>query len=189
MDSTSNDKQNREYSDEELVNYLLNSIEDSRRDFSLFAIRGMKHYHSPKIIDKLIKIIKDDPEPLKKAEAIKSISRKKPNQYIKQILLDELKSEDERVRSAAAELLSYYNDDVADDLHSLLETNPPDYCVSKIIWLLGKVGNSTTVEILSKEDSKENNEFKEIISDTINSIRQKYVKLSLDEVRKRSLEE
>ncbi len=189
MDSTSKDKQNRVYSEEELVNYLLTSIEDSRKDFSIFAIRGLKHYQSPKIIDKLVKIIKEDSEPQKKVEAIKSISVKKPNQYIKQVVLAELKSEDERVRSAAAELLKYYNDNIVNDLHSLLETNLPDYTIAKIIWLLGHVGNPTSIDVLAKKDLLENDEFKLSVEDTINSIKQRYVKLSLDEIRKRSMEE
>ncbi|MCG3219735.1 MAG: HEAT repeat domain-containing protein [Candidatus Heimdallarchaeota archaeon] len=189
MDSTQKDKQNRVYSEEELVNYLLSTTEDSRRDFSLFAIRGLKHYHSPKIVDRLVKIIQEDPEPLKKVEAIKSISVKKPNQYIKQVVLDELKSEDERVRSAAAELLKFYNDTIVNDLHSLLNKDLPEYTKTKIIWLLGHVGNQSSIDILTKRKFVEAKEFKDSVEDTITSIKQKYVKLSIDELRKKSEEE
>ncbi|MHA2309834.1 MAG: HEAT repeat domain-containing protein, partial [Candidatus Heimdallarchaeaceae archaeon] len=152
MDSAQKDKQKKVYSEEELVNYLLSTTEDSRRDFSIFAIRGLKHYHSPKIVDRLVNIIQEDPEPLKKVEAMKSISVKKPNQYIKQVVLDELKSEDERVRSAAAELLKFYNASIVNDLHSLLDSDLPNYATAKIIWLLGHVGNQSSIDILTKKN-------------------------------------
>lgn len=189
MDSTQKDKQKKVYSDEELVNYLLSTTEDSRRDFSLFAIRGLKHYHSPKIIDRLVNIIQEDPEPLKKVEAIKSISVKKPNQYIKQVVLDELKSEDERVRSAAAELLKFYNASIVNDLHSLLSTDLPIYATTKIIWLLGHVGNQSSIDILTKKNFVEVTELKASVEDTIKSIKQRHVNISLDEIRKKNKEE
>ncbi|NPD87583.1 MAG: HEAT repeat domain-containing protein [Asgard group archaeon] len=189
MDSTQKDKQSKVYSEEELINYLLSATEDSRRDFSLFAIREMKHYHSPRIVDRLVKIIQEDPEPLKKVEAIRTISVKKPNQYIKQIVLDELRSEDERVRSAAAELLKFYNDSITNDLHSLLDVDLPEYTKTKIIWLLGHVGNQSSIDILTKKSFVEAEEFKDSVKDTINSIKQRFVKLSIDDIRKKSEEE
>ena len=189
MDSKKKDKQKKVYSEEELVNYLLSTTEDSRRDFSLFAIRGLKHYHSPKIVDRLVNIIQEDSEPLKKVEAIRSISVRKPNQYIKQVVLDELKSEDERVRSAAAELLKFYNASIVNDLHILLDTDLPNYATTKIIWLLGHVGNSSSIDILTKKKFVEATELKESVENTINSIKQRHVNISIDEIRKKSKEE
>jgi HEAT repeat protein len=189
VNSLLKDGHGRDYSEEELIDYLLSSTEDSRKEFGVFAIRELKHYHSPKIVDRLVQIIKEDPEPAKKVEAIRSISFKKPNQYIKQVVLEELSSEDERVRSAAAELLKLYNDSLVDDLHSLLESDLPDYVVSKIIWLLGYVGNQTSIDFLGSKNLFTVDEFKDSVEDTINSIKQRYVKLSIDEIRRKNEEE
>lgn len=189
MDSTQNDMSERIYSEEELINYLLSTIEDSREDFSIFAIRGLKHYHSPKIVEKLVKVIQEDSEPLKKVEAIRTISVKKPNKYIKEVVLDELKSEDERVRSAAADLLKFYNDNIINDLHSLLNKNLPEYTVTKIIWLLGQVGNQSSIDFLTKKDLAKNELLKDTVEDTINQIKQRYVKLAIEEIRKKNEKE
>ncbi len=66
-------------SEEEIVKYLLESLEDERKDFNIFAIRQLKHYHSAKIVENLLRIVEDEVDTDKKIAALGSLQKRKPN--------------------------------------------------------------------------------------------------------------
>ena len=155
MESSKDKNAKVKFTEEELEAFLLNMLKDSRKDFTIFSIRELKHYHSPKVVETLADIIQNDSDSLKKIEAIRSLKRRKPNKYCKDIIFEQLKSKDEGVRLAAVDYLRICGDTITNDLHQLLkENNVPDVR-SSILSLLGHVGTPKTLEFL-KETSFSN---------------------------------
>ena len=172
-------------SEEEIVKYLLESLEDERKDFSIFAIRQLKHYHSAKIVENLLRIVEEEGDTDKKIAALSSLKKRKPNIYAKNIVLKQLLSPEEELRTEAANVLIEYDENIIPDLQVIYNSNLPTYAVDKIVWLLGKVGNSDTLTILSKYKEDLHEENQPTIDDAVENIKRKYIKMMFKEIEKK----
>ena len=184
MESSKKDISNSDYSEEELIDVLLKQINDPREDFSIFAIRELKHYKSAKIIEELASIILTDTKDKKKLEAIKSLKSRRPNDYIKKLIVDQLMSPSEDIRSEAAEFLKEYGEVVEKDIRDFLSNDLPSYSKEKAIWLLGQIGEKETIGFLEEYKQQNLNEFDELIIDSIGAIKTRNVRLLLDDLKK-----
>ena len=185
MESSKKNIGDLNYSEEDLIDVLLKQVNDSREDFCIFAIRELKHYQSAKIIEKLATIILTDKKNEKKLEAIRSLKSRKPNEYIKKIIVDQLKSRSEDIRSEAAEFLKEYGDVVEKDIRKFLLKDLPSYSKEKAIWLLGQIGEKETITFLEEYKKQNKNEFDELIVDSIGAIKTRNVRLLLDDLKKK----
>ena len=183
MESSRKNNNNFNYSEEELIDVLLKQINDPREDFCIFAIRELKNYHSVKIIEELTAIILNDRKNEKKLEAIKSLKSRKPNEYIKSIIVEQLTSSSEDIRSEAAEFLKEYGDVVERDIRNFLMKDLPSYSKEKAIWLLGQIGEKETISFLEEFKMENPNEFDELIIDSIGAIKTRNVRLLLDDLK------
>ena len=184
MESSDKDSRDFNYTEEELIEVLLKQLSDSREDFNIFAIRELKHYHSAKIIEELAAIVSEDSRNEKKLEAIKSLKSRKPNEYVKNIVLDQLTSPSEDVRSEAAEFLKEYGEVVEKDIRHFLKEEIPAYSKEKAIWLLGQVGEKDTISFLEKLKQPNDKELDDLITDSIGIIKTRNVRLLLDDLKK-----
>jgi len=184
MESSNRDSKDFDYSEDELIQVLLKQLTDPREDFNIFAIRELKHYHSAKIIEELAAIILTDSEEKKKLEAIKSLKSRKPNEYVKNIILNQLTSPSEDIRSEAAEFLKEYGEIVEKDIKTLLKKEIPTYSKEKAIWLLGQVGEKDTIGFLEKLKQPNNKKLDDVITDSIGAIKTRNVRLLLDDMKK-----
>lgn len=184
MESSKKDSKDFDYTEEELIEVLLKQLADPREDFDIFAIRGLKHYHSAKIIEELAAIILIDSTNEKKLEAIKALKSRKPNEYVKNIILDQLTSPSEDIRSEAAEFLKEYGEIVEKDVRTFLKKEIPTYSKEKAIWLLGQVGEKDTIGFLERLKHPNNKELDDVITDSIGVIKTRNVRLLLDDLKK-----
>ncbi len=175
-------------SEEEIVKYLLESLEDERKDFSIFAIRQLKHYHSAKIVEKLLRIVAEEGDTDKKIAALGSLQKRKPNLHAKSIILKQLLSSEEEIRTEAANVLIEYDESIIPDLEKIYGNNLQNYAVDKIVWLLGKVGNPDTLAILLKHRETLQEENRPTLDDAVESIKRKYTKIMLKEIEKKENE-
>ncbi len=182
---SSNFDPNQILSEEEIVKYLLESLEDERKDFSIFAIRQLRHYHSAKIVERLLRIIEEEGDTDKKIAALGSLQKRKPNLYVKDIVLKQLLSPEEELRTEAANVLIEYDESIIPDLEVIYNNDLPSYAVDKIVWLLGKVGNPDTLAILSKYKETIQKESQPTIDDAVESIKRKYTKMMFKEIEKK----
>ena len=174
----------KNYSDDELLSFLLKEIKNSNEDLSVFAIREQKHYSSAKVCETLTYIMENDSNQRKKIAAINSLKKRKPNSYTQGLLVNQLFNENGEVRATAAEVLHEYKDFVLDELHSYLTADILDISKTTIIKLLGYIGNTETLEILMKNRSQMSNELQELADITISNLKKKNVKLMLEELEK-----
>lgn len=172
----------KNYSDDELLSFLLKEIKNSNEDLSVFAIRELKHYSSAKVCETLAYILENDSNQRKKIAAINSLKKRKPNSYTQGLLVNQLFNENGEVRATAAEVLHEFKDVVLDELHSHLTADILDFSRKTIIKLLGYIGNTETLEILMKNRSQMSNEMQEVIDITISNLKKKNVKLMLEEL-------
>ena len=186
MSSDSNP--NQIMSEEEIVKYLIESLEDERKDFSIFAIRQLKHYHSAKIVEKLLGIVEKEGDTDKKIAALDSLQKRKPNLYAKEIVLKQLLSPEEELRTGAAHILLEYDECIIPDLEAIYDDDIPNYAVDKIVWLLGKVGNPDTLAMLSKYKETIQKESQPTIDDAVEYIKRKYTKMMFKEIEKKEKE-
>lgn len=177
-----------EYSEEELLEYLIKQLNDKRDDFSIFAIRELKHFNYPKTIELLVDIVNKEPNSRKKEEAIKSLKVKQQNNFIKQAILKQISSPVERVRSEAAELLKEYGESLAPELQKLTLEDLPKPSLAKGIWLLGQIGDSSTIDFFNSNKVFSKEEIQNSIKDAVNSIKSRNVKLLLDDIKKKEME-
>lgn len=175
-------------SEEEIVKYLLESVEDERKDFSIFAIRQLKHYHSAKIVEKLLRIVEEERDSDKKIAALGSLKKRKPNLYTKEIVLKQILSPEEAIRTEAANVLIEYDESIIPGLEKIYSTDIPNYAVNKIIWLLGKVGIPDTYAVLSGYKETIQEESLATLEDAVESIKRKYTKMMFKEVEKKESE-
>ena len=176
------------YSEEELLEYLIKQVDDKRDDFSIFAIRELKHFNFPKTIELLVDVVNKDSNIRKKEEAIKSLKVKQQSRFIKQAILKQLSSPAERVRSEAAELLKEYGESLAPELQILTLEDLPKTALTKGIWLLGQIGDSSTIEFFKSNKLFSKKEMQKSIEDAVNSIKSRNIKLLLDDIRKKEME-
>jgi HEAT repeat protein len=176
------------YSEEELLDYLIKLVDDKRDDFSIFAIRELKHFNFPKTIELLVDIVNKEPNNRKKEEAIRSLKVKQQNKFIKQAILKQISSPVERVRSEAAELLKEYGESLAPELQKLTLEDLPKNALNKSIWLLGQIGDSSTIDFFNSNKVFSKKEMKHLIEDAVNSIKSRNVKLLLDDIKKKEME-
>ncbi len=174
-----------DYSEEELFEFLIKQVNDKREDFSIFAIRELKHFNFPKSIELLVEIVNKESNIRKKEEAIKSLKVKQQNRFIKQAILQQISSSAERVRSEAAELLKEYGESLAPELQNLTLEDLPKFALSKGIWLLGQIGDSSTIEFFNSNKVFSKKEMQESIEDAVISIKSRNVKLLLDDIKKK----
>ena len=179
---------NHDYSEEELFNFLIKQVNDKRDDFSIFAIRELKHFNYPKAIELLVEIVKEESNIRKKEEAIKSLKLKQQNEFIKHAVLHQILSPVERVRSEAAELLKEYGESLVPDLQKLTIENLPKPEIFKGIWLLGQIGDSSTIDFFNSNKDFLKHKMKESIEDAVNSIKSRNVRLLLDDIKKKNVE-
>ena len=184
MKSSGVDSSNHDYSEEELIGVLLKQLSDPRDDFNIFAIRELKHYHTPKVVEELAAIIQTDSKNEKKLEAIKSLKSRKPNEYVKNIIIEQLASPSEDIRSEAAEFLKEYGEVIEKDIRTFLKQEIPMYSKEKAIWLLGQVGEKDTIDFLENIKQSKNKELEDIITDSIGLIKTRNVRLLLDDLKK-----
>ena len=179
---------NQIMSEEEIVKYLLNSLEDERKDFSIFAIRQLKHYHSAKIVEKLLRIVEEERDPDKKIAALGSLKKRKPNLYTKDVVLKQILSPEEEIRTEAANVLIEYDENIIPDLEKIYGNNLQNHPVDKIVWLFGKVGTPDTLPILLKFRETLQEENRPTLDDAIESIKRKYIKMMFKEIEKKENE-
>ncbi len=184
MKSSEEDTDDIDYSEDELIEVLLKQVNDSREDFDIFAIRELKHYHSAKIIEELSTILLSNSKNEKKVEAIKSLKSRKPNEYVKNIIINQLISSSEDIRSEAAEFLIEYGETIEKDIRNLLTKELPSYSQEKAIWLLGQVGEKETITFLEEIKQKNDKELNDIITDSISAIKTRNVRLMFDDLKK-----
>ena len=175
-------------SEEEIVIHLLESLEDKRKDFSIFAIRQLRHYHSAIIVEKLLRIVEEEGDPDKKIAALGSLKKRKPNLYIKDIVLKQILSPEEEIRTEAANVLIEYDESIIPDLEKICANNLKNYAVDKTVWLLGKVGNTDTLPILLKHRETLQEENRPTLDDAVESIKRKYTKMMFKEIEKKEEE-
>lgn len=176
---------NQLMSEEEIVKYLLDSLDDDRKDFSIFAIRQLKHYHSSKIIETLLEIVERDGDIDKTIAALGSLQKRKPNFYAKDIILKQLLSPEEEVRTEVAHILLEYDESIIPDLEKIFCNDTPNYAIDKIVWLLGKVGNPDTLDTLNDYEETIQEKNRPTLEDAIESIKRKYTKLMFKEIEKK----
>ncbi|MCK5303825.1 MAG: hypothetical protein ACTSQC_03675 [Candidatus Heimdallarchaeaceae archaeon] len=179
---------NQIMSEEEIVKYLLDSLEDERKDFSIFAIRQLKHYHSAKIVEKLLRIVEEEKDSDKKIAALGSLKKRKPNIYTKDVVLKHLLSPEEEIRTEAANVLIEYDESIISDLETIYSNNLQNYAVDKIVWLLGKVGTPDTLTILLKYRETLQKENRSTLDDAVENIKRKYIKMMFKEIEKKENE-
>ncbi|MEE9410740.1 MAG: HEAT repeat domain-containing protein [Candidatus Heimdallarchaeota archaeon] len=184
MGSSNKDPKKLEFKEEQMIQHLLSQLDDKREDFGIFAIRELKHFHSAKIVEALSSVVKNDSKNSKKIAAIRSLKARKPNPYIKDIIMGQLISSSEDVRSEAAAFLMEYGSLIEKDLRMFLEKDLPDYSKEKVIWLLGQVGNKDAVSFLEKQKQSINQEMNDLINDSIKSIKGRNIRLLLDDLKK-----
>ena len=173
--------------EDEIIGYLIDSLEDDRKDFSVFAIKQLKHYHSAKIIEKLLEIVESAEDIDKKVAALNSLKKRKPSLFTKSIVLKQLFSPQEEIRTEAANLLLEFDEELISDLEKLMSDKAPDYTVGKIVWLLGNVGNPDTLINLDKSKETIPTSIKPTFDDAIENIKRKYTKLMFKEIEKKEI--
>ncbi len=183
-----NNLSEHDYSEEELLEFLIKQVDDKRDDFSIFAIRELKHFNYPKTIELLVDIIAKETNSRKKEEAIRSLKVKQQNKFIKQAVLQQISSPAERVRSEAAELLKEYGESLAPELQKLTLEDLPKPALTKSIWLLGQVGDSSTIDFFNSNKVFSKKEMQDSIEDAVNSIKSRNVKLLLEDIKKKGME-
>jgi len=150
----------------------------------LFAIRAMKNYYTPKILERLIDIVNNENDTNKKLQAIYSLSTKPPIKVIEQTLIKQLFNKSEAIRSAAAKVLVEYGERNLSEMYQILNKNETPIETKKtIIWLIGRIGTKESSEFLKnlKEQVKAK-DILEYINDALNNLRKKIVKISLEEL-------
>lgn len=177
-----------DYTEEELLEYLIKQVDDKREDLSIFAIRELKHFNFPQTIELLVDIVNKESNIRKKEEAIKSLKVKHQNRFIKQAILQQISSPDERVRSEAAELLKEYGESLIPELEKLTLENLSKTAITKGIWLLGQIGDSSTIDFFNSNEIFSKKGMKDSIKDAVNSIKSRNVKLLLNDIKKKEEE-
>lgn len=175
-----------QYTEEELISYLFKMIEDDSEEFNIFAIRELKHFHSAKIIEKLIEIIINEESTRKRVAAINSLKARKPNPNIKNTLLELLTSDDKILRDAVTEILLEYRENISEELHLLKLDKLSKEVKISVIQLLGDVGDKNSIIYLSECEHFKDDKLKNIITESINKIKRKDVRLLLDEIYKQN---
>ena len=172
-------------SEDEIIEYLVNSLDDERKDFATFAIRQLKHYHSALIVEKLQKIVDSESNIEHTIKALNSLRRRKPNHHTKEIALRKLLSEKEEIRKAATNFLLEFDSQILPDLEEMIEQHLPKYAVSNIIWILGQIGKPDTIFKLNDCNSIKSGNFKQIIDNAVESIKKRYPKLLFEELKEK----
>lgn len=171
-------------SEQEIIEYLLMSLEDARKDFSIFAIRQLQHYHSAEIVEKLLRIVEEEGDKDKKIAALGSLKKRKPNYYVKDVVLKQLLSSEEEIQTEAANVLIEYDESLIPDLEKIYDSDIPSYAVDKIVWLLGRVGNPNTLAKLDEYRETIQKENLDTLEDAVENIKRKYTKLMYKEIEK-----
>ncbi|MHA1304160.1 MAG: HEAT repeat domain-containing protein [Candidatus Heimdallarchaeaceae archaeon] len=164
---------------EDLERILIEQSYDEREEFAIFAIRELAHFSSPRIYERLVEIIENEDSINKVESAIYCFSRLKPTDYVAQILLKQLFNQEERIRAAAARVLSKLQERILPEIKSILLDQELKEKDTQLIWLVGQIGRKEELDILQtlKKKIKEKNLIHDAIEDACNSIVKKNVNL------------
>ncbi|MHA1667220.1 MAG: HEAT repeat domain-containing protein [Candidatus Heimdallarchaeaceae archaeon] len=185
MKTPSDEENISNYDEKELVRHLFLMLNDKNEDINIYAIRALKHYHSPRIIEALTQIVENDPSSEKKVAAIYSLKNRKINVYIQKVLLNQLLSENEDVRNSVVDILKIQQEDVISKLYEIVREKPPSYALPQIIELLGEIGDKETLEFLNNSRLFKKNKYKSLITLAENKIKQRNLKLLFEDMKKK----
>ncbi len=160
-------------------------IEQSKlkdENMSIFAIREMIHYPSPKIYERLLEIIEGCENRNKVETAIYSLLNLKPSKRFLSSLLPLIFHEEERLRAASALVLSKIRTESLLEVRKILDKKLSDLkndFTSSFFWLIGKIGEKEDVDRLIKlrETIKPDDVLIDSINNAIQSIEQRDVRM------------
>jgi len=171
------------YSNADIEDLLLKESFADDENRAIFAVRAMKNYFSPKILERLIDIIENEKNSEMVICAIYSLGTKPPIKSVLHILKKQLLRKQEGIRAAAMKVLSEYGDLTLRELDSLLTRKEelPLYSQKSVIWLLGQIGSKETYDYLNKwKGSSKIKDLDEHFEDALRNLKRKVMKISLE---------